>query len=101
MAKLNEYVKEMEVKEFKNIEDFESIPVDIEVVERTIEKKEVKDGEEPTFNIFEATIEGVQVRVPKQVLNQLKTLFENSDMTSFKVVKSGSGLNTNYQVVPQ
>ena len=47
------------------------------------------------------TKDGIEYRVPKTVIKQIKTILEVSQNVKFvKVVKKGSGLATEYNVVP-
>ncbi|KKL70192.1 hypothetical protein LCGC14_2107400 [marine sediment metagenome] len=45
--------------------------------------------------------DGDEYRVPASVVTQLKGIIEaKPDLATFKVVKSGTGLGTSYQVIP-
>ena len=96
MTKLNEMAKEYTPVETKNIADLEKVSVEIDV-----DNKIVNEGKEGEFSYLFTVIEDVEYRVPKTVLKGLKTLLESMPETKYiRVLKSGSGKDTNYQVVP-
>jgi hypothetical protein len=96
MVKLSEQAKAYTSPKTKNISDLESVSVDIEVTEETFTDKEGKE-----FTIKVAEIKGEKYRVPVVVIKQLQTLLnEIPTLKNIKVVKSGNGLNTDYQVIP-
>jgi hypothetical protein len=80
--------------EFKKIETLDKIPVDIEIEDVIVNKK---DGE--TFKIFQCVIDGFKVRVPYIVLLQLKIQLQEKNFDYFKVIKSGQGMDTRYTVI--
>ena len=80
----------------QNIADLPQVSVDLKI---STEEFKTKEGEPFTVNSVE--VEGVKYRVPNSVLTQLKVLKEdNPKMTVFKVKKTGTGLDTEYLVIP-
>lgn len=97
MANLKEEALNYKAPETKNIAELNKIPVNIDIVEEEFTRQE--DGEK--FTIFSIEVDGEKYRVPKSVLKQLKAqLEENENLEFFKVKKEGSGMNTEYTVVP-
>jgi hypothetical protein len=96
MASIMEEAQSYNPPQTKNIADLEKVPTDIEVVDNTFKNK---DGE--NFNVKIITIDGEDYRVPLSVLKSLKAILEEKpDLEAFKVVRSGSGMNTEYTVIP-
>ena len=93
---LKEFAKEHEPPQLtKNIADLEAVPVSAEIKER---KGQTKLGEDFSYMYIE--INGEDYRVPISVIEQLKFLLESKpDQETFKVNKSGEGLNTKYLVL--
>lgn len=53
------------------------------------------------FSYKYITVNETDYRVPNSVLDQMKSFLESKpNITKFKVIKKGSGLNTQYQVLP-
>ena len=90
------FVKDFEVKELiGDITEVEEISVDCEITEQEFTKK---DGE--VFKIYVITVNNKPYRLPVSVLGQLKIqLEENPKVKTFKVIKKGKGLATEYVVV--
>ena len=79
-----------------NIAELEQIPVDLEVTKETHTDKE---GKAFTIQVFE--YQGNKYRVPATVLEGLKGILNKFPNTKFfSVLKQGTGINTNYQVIP-
>lgn len=58
-----------------------------------------KDGEEVTIKVI--NVNGEKYRVPQSVLNSLKAVLEdNPNLKTFKVKKSGEGMDTRYVLIP-
>lgn len=97
MAKLKEEALAYEPQQSKNIAELEVVSVDLDVKE----SEEFLDSEGKPFRYKYVIKDGEKYRVPNSVLEQVKGfLTERPTMTKFKVKKSGSGLNTKYQVIP-
>jgi len=96
MAKLKDEAMAYEPMKTKNIADLEVVSVDVEITDETYTDSE---GKEFTMKTIE--IDGEKYRVPVSVIKALKTLLEdNPNLKSFKVKKIGSGMNTEYVVIP-
>jgi hypothetical protein len=107
MSTLKELAIAYVAPETKVISDLESVSLIEEFVTKTYEKK--NENGEPTgetFTVMVITREDehgneIDYRVPKTVIGQLNVLLENiDDLDSFRVIKTGSGMNTKYQVIP-
>ena len=96
MGKLNEEAKNYEAPTMKNITDLESLPTDLEVTEETF-----KEGTEDEFKVRVIRVGDETYRVPVSVLKSLKAILEvKPDLKMIKVTKSGTGMNTEYTVIP-
>lgn len=101
MVKLSEAADNYEDAMVRNITELDLVPIDIEINEEEFKRKDPKEGEEPTFKILTFELNGTKYRMPKDVLRQLKVIRQKKpDMKEFSVGKTGSGLNTEYTVVP-
>ena len=97
MAKLNEMAKAYVPQTTHNISEIQKIPVDIDVNEETYTDSEGKE-----FKVNVAIYNGEKYRIPNSVLEGLKGLLTKLPETKFfTVLKSGTGMNTRYQVIPQ
>jgi hypothetical protein len=80
----------------ENIADAGLFSIDVEVTEETHTKK---DGE--TFTVNVASINGKKYRVPSSVLEGIKAIMSvRKDVKMISIIKTGSGMNTKYQVIP-
>jgi len=96
MASLKEEAQEYEPTQTKNIADLEVVSVDLETEERTGTTKEGKP-----FSYKVVVIDNEEYRVPVSVLKSIKAiLVEKPNLKTVKVVKQGSGLETEYTVIP-
>lgn len=96
MGTLKELAKAYTQPKTLNIADLPEVSIDFSVVPK-VGKNE--NGEEFDYNVIE--LNGNEYRVPNSVLDQLKVFIEaNPAMKKFKVVKTGQGMNTRYQVIP-
>ena len=97
---LRHAAKEHKQRTFKQVQDFDKINIDIEIVE----KKAINGkGEEFLFqeaSLYNKDTDSIDnVRIPRSVIAQLNILLKDSPkMQYFKVIKSGEGLNTVYIV---
>jgi len=79
-----------------NIAELERVQVDVEVNQ---EEHIDKDGNPFKINVIE--LEGKKYRVPSSVLKGIKAILGRMPETKFiSVLKSGSGMDTTYQVIP-
>ena len=80
----------------KNISELPQVSVDLQLEAETFK---TKDGED--FVVKSIKVDGLKYRVPNSVINQLKVLIEdNPNIKNFKVKKTGTGLDTEYIVIP-
>jgi hypothetical protein len=86
--------KENSIITIANISELDVVDVNIDVVNKTF-------GENTT-NPFTLSgffgNDGKFYKIPKTVLNQIGALLEETDFEKFKVIKSGTGMNTMYTV---
>ena len=96
MGNIMDEAKAYEPPKTKNIADLEVVRVDVDIKEETFNDK---DGEPFTIKYIE--VDGEKYRVPISVLKQLKAILEaKPDLKTFKVAKSGEGMNTEYTTIP-
>lgn len=96
MTSIKESAMAYEPPTTKNICDLDLISTDVEIKTKTATKK---DGEEFSYSYIEEN--GLEYRVPVSVLKQLKAqVEENPKLMAFKVKKTGSGMDTEYTVIP-
>ena len=96
MTTLKDFAKGYEPQQMKNIADLEVVRTDIEIKE---ENRKDKDNNE--YHVMYIIENGEEYRVPPSVVNQLKGLLEEKpELKVVKVVKTGTGLGTSYQVIP-
>jgi hypothetical protein len=85
-----------ELQKTRNICELPSVSIDFEVKEDSFTDKE---GELVVYKYLH--INGEKYRIPKSVLNNLKAILEdNPNLKSFKVRKTGEGMETRYTVIP-
>jgi hypothetical protein len=74
----------------------------LEVVRTDIDVTDETFGEgEDSFTLKVATIGDEKYRIPVSVLKNLKSILEvKPNLKTFRVKKSGSGMNTEYTVIP-
>ena len=96
MGTINEEAQGYEPLLTKNIADLPMVSVNSEVVDR---KGIDKNGIEYTYKVI--IVAGEDYRVPNSVLKAHKEILkEKPTIKSFKVTKTGEGLNTSYTVIP-
>jgi hypothetical protein len=96
MASIRDNAKNYVSKQTKNISELKSVPVELNLFEG---KGKDKDGKE--FNYSYIEVDGEEYRVPDSVLKSLKAILERKPtLKTFSVTKQGSGLNTEYTVIP-
>ena len=100
MASLREEAKKYTPKETRNIAELAKVSVDLDLHQKDGTTTNEK-GEEKSFSYECVEIEGVEYRVPITVKKQLKAHLENNpDLKFFKVIKEGTGKQTEYTVIP-
>jgi len=91
MASLGEEADSYEAKSVNNIAELNSVPISLEV----------KEEAEAEFPYKYVEVEGLRYKVPSSVLASLKSIREeNPNLKTFKVKRSGEGMNTRYTVIP-
>ncbi len=91
MTKLSDFAKAYEPKQVNNIAELEKVSTDADV----------KEESESEFPYHYIEVEGQRYKVPNSVLTALKSILEdNANLKTFKVKKSGEGMNTRYTVIP-
>ena len=95
MKSLKEKAKQYETPKTLNISDLEFVGVDAEIKTKNV----VMDNGE-SFEYDYIVENNIEYRVPKSVLRQLKVLLTaEPNLTAFRVVKSGTGMQTEYMVL--
>ncbi len=80
----------------KNISELKQVSTELNVQLETFQDKEGKD-----VHIKVVLIGEEKYRVPQSVLNSLKAILEeNAELKTFKVKKTGEGMDTRYVVIP-
>lgn len=83
-------------KQVKNIAQLKQVSVDLAVLEQ---KGKDKDGKEFSYSYVE--VDGEEYRVPDKVLKDLKMILEKKpDLKFFSVARQGTGMATQYTVIP-
>jgi esterase/lipase superfamily enzyme len=77
-----------------NIAELPEVDVNIDVVTKTFAENTDKEFRVTGFYGDNETF----YRVPKSVMNQIGALIEETDFEKFRVIKTGSGMNTQYTV---
>lgn len=96
MAILRESAKAYVPPKTRNIAELEKVNLDVPIEERNGTNSEGKD-----FSYHVAIVDGEEYRVPSSVLNSIKTIMEaKPTLKTVKVIKKGSGMNTEYTVIP-
>jgi len=96
MATLRNEAQAYEPQHTKNIADLKDVSVDL-----NLEDREGKDKEGIAFKYKVVVVNGEDYRVPGKVLGDLKSILEKKPtLKTFAVSKQGTGLNTQYTVIP-
>lgn len=96
MASLREAAKAYVPTQTKNIADLEAVSLDVKIEERSGKDKEGKE-----FSYHVAIVLGEEFRVPPTVLKDIQAIMSaKPTLKTVKVLKKGSGLNTQYTVIP-
>ena len=86
-------------KATKNIADLPAVTTDLQIEDDSFEVE--KDGKTKVVKTKVIVIDGEKYRCPDSVLRDLKSILEEKpDLKTFKVKRSGSGLDTSYTVIP-
>lgn len=96
MANLRDSAKAYQPKTTRNIAELEAVSLDVPIQER-----KGKNNENVEYSYHVAIIGDEEFRVPSSVLADIKTLVQvKPTLKTIKVVKKGSGMNTEYTVIP-
>jgi len=96
MATLKAEAQTYEPKATSNIADLDKIPLDLELKDG---EGEANDGTRYTYKY--AVIDGKEYRVPGPVIGGIKGILSKfPDTKAVSVIKSGTGRDTKYQVLP-
>ena len=96
MVSLKEAAKVYQPRQTLNIADLPEVSVEL-----NLEDREGIDNEGKPFKYKIVNLNGVDYRVPGSVIGDLKALMEEKpNITKFKVIKKGAGMNTRYTVIP-
>lgn len=96
MAKLNEEAINYNPPKVGTVADLEIVRTDVEVKEKTAQDK---NGVDFTYKYIVVNEE--EYRIPNSVLGSLKAILEiKPDLKTFKVTKTGTGLDTRYTLIP-
>lgn len=95
MANIKESARAFVPKTTKNVADLERLDLEWQVEHR---KAVDKDGKEFEYDVV--VKDGEDYRIPASVLNAIKTILEaKPNQRTVKVVKKGTGMNTEYTVI--
>lgn len=85
----------------KNIADLPEVSIELEVLDDQFETIDKVSGQAKVVKQKVICIDGTNYRIPTSVLQQLKIVLEdNPNLKKFKVKKSGTMMDTRYQVIP-
>jgi len=93
---LKDEAKEYVPQQTKNIADLPEVSTSLPVEERTgVDKNNVE------YKYKVVVVDGEDYRVPGKVLGDLKAILEKkANLAKFAVTKKGTGLQTQYTVIP-
>jgi len=93
---LKETANAYESKSVGNIADLPKVLTDL-----IVEDREGINEKGETFKYQVIIVDNQEYRVPASVLKNLKAILEdNKDLKTFKVKKTGTGMDTQYTVIP-
>ena len=96
MKTIREEAQNYEAPKTLNIADLDKFQIDVELKES---KGKTSDGEEFTYKYAE--IDGKEYRIAGSIIGGIKALLEKMPNLKFvSVLRSGTGMNTRYQVIP-
>ena len=100
-TKIGELAKDYESKATKNITELPEVSTELEVFDDQFETTDKITKQTKVVKQKVVSVDGVNYRVPSSVLQQLKIVLEdNPNLKKFKVKKSGTMMETRYQVIP-
>lgn len=96
METIRECAKAYQPKQTRNVAELKSVSVDT-----SLEDREGIDQKGEPFKYKVMVVDGEDYRVPSKVIGDLKAILEKKpSLKSFSVSKKGSGMNTQYTVIP-
>lgn len=96
MASIKESAMAFVPQQTKNIADLDKVSVELE-----LEDREGTDKQGEIFKYKVIVVDGEEYRVPGKVIGDLKAILEKKpNLKTFSVSKKGSGLNTQYTLIP-
>lgn len=96
MATLKEEARAYTPQLTKNIADLEKVDVNLD-----LEDREGTDKNGEVFKYKVIVVNNEEYRVPGKILGDLKSILEKKPtLKTFSVSKKGTGLNTQYTVIP-
>jgi hypothetical protein len=96
MATFKEFATAYSPPQTKNIADLPKVSIDLNIQFASAKDSE---GEEFVYNFIELNTE--KYRVPNSVVGQIKDILQaKPDLKEVKVIKSGTGMQTRYTVIP-
>lgn len=98
---IGELAKEYTTSNTKNISELPEVSTELEVSDDQFETTDKVTKQLKVVKQKVITVNGETYRVPASVLQQLKIVLEdNPTLKKFKVKKSGTLMETRYQVIP-
>ena len=98
---IGELAKDYKSNTTKNISELPEVSTELEVDDDQFETTDKVTKQLKVVKQKVITVNGETYRVPASVLQQLKIVLEdNPSLKKFKVKKSGSLMETRYQVIP-
>jgi protein-L-isoaspartate O-methyltransferase len=95
MGTVRDAAKKYESPKTLNIADLQKVSTEADIEHKTVNK-----GTPEEFSYDYIVVSGQEYRVPKTVIKQLKQhLSVKPSAVAFKVLKDGTGMNTEYTVV--
>jgi len=96
MASIKEEAKEFKPMQTKNIAELKEVSVDLEIFDR-----EGKNNDGEVFKYKVVVVDGEDYRIPGIVIGNLKAILEKKpDLKTFSVSRKGTGLQTQYTLIP-
>ena len=94
MTSLKDFANAYESKQMKNIADLKVVSTDTDI------QTETRDGKDGSYIVSFIIVDNEEYRVANTVIEQLKAILEQkSNLKTFKVNKTGTGMGTKYQVI--
>jgi hypothetical protein len=99
--KIGELAKEYKSNATKNISELPEVSTELEVFDDQFETTDKITKQTKVVKQKVITLGDVNYRIPASVFQQLKIVLEdNPNLKKFKVKKSGTAMETRYQVIP-